>query len=285
MAEAALVHLSRRRLSAPVMLGLSSQRDGKKSLPVDLPVRILRPSDQLDYDDSRSVVLPSAMTPIQDWNFITTEPRPLMSLAFRMGDSIAARFGVKAIGGLSGERRIQARAGETLDFFLVEHSAPDMLVLTVRDRRLDVMICLATSGRRLTITSSVVVHNAFGWVYMVLVAPIHRLILAADLRRLTNSLGQEAVRPRYVGRSFEQGRRSINDADDAAVLLRPCLIPKENGAPRGTPFYSIQGPSEDGPLCICLRRRVPGASARSAAGCNRGRAALRQCALRGAAKI
>ncbi len=177
------------------MLGLSSQRDGKKSLPVDLPVRILRPSDQLDYDDSRSVVLPSAMTPIQDWNFITTEPRPLMSLAFRMGDSIAARFGVKAIGGLSGERRIQARAGETLDFFLVEHSAPDMLVLTVRDRRLDVMICLATSGRRLTITSSVVVHNAFGWVYMVLVAPIHRLILAADLRRLTNSLGQEAVRP------------------------------------------------------------------------------------------
>ncbi|MHC2087965.1 DUF2867 domain-containing protein [Methylobacterium sp. CM6244] len=59
-----------------------------------------------------------------------------MSLAFRLRDSIAARFGVKAIGGFSGERRIQAHAGETLDFFLVEHSAPDMLVLTVRDRHL-----------------------------------------------------------------------------------------------------------------------------------------------------
>ena len=115
-----------------------------------------------------------------------------MAFALRLRDAIAGRFGVKAIGGFSGERRLPVREGDTLDFFLVEHSAPDMLVLTERDRHLDVMICLATSGHRLTITSSVVVHNAFGRAYMVPVAPIHRLILAADLRRLRTSSWQEA---------------------------------------------------------------------------------------------
>ncbi|CAA2140627.1 hypothetical protein MBLL_02220 (plasmid) [Methylobacterium bullatum] len=146
------------------------------------------------FYDTRSVVLSSAVTPLDAWNVVSSEPRPLMASAFRARDAITARFGVKAIGGFSGERRLPVREGDTLDFFLVEHSAPDMLVLTERDRHLDVMICLATSGHRLTITSSVVVHNTFGRAYMVPVAPIHRLILAADLRRLRTSSLQEASR-------------------------------------------------------------------------------------------
>ncbi len=115
-----------------------------------------------------------------------------MAFAFRVRDAIAARFGVKATNGFLGERRLHVCEGDKLDFFLVERSALDMLVLTARDRSLDIMICLATSGHRLTITSSVVIHNAFGRPYMVLVAPIHRLILAADLRRLRTSLWREA---------------------------------------------------------------------------------------------
>lgn len=163
-------------------------------MAADPQVRSLRPRDQLDYWDTRSVVLSSAVTPLHAWTVISSEPQPLLAFAFRVRDAIAGRFGVKAIGGFSGERRLHVREGDTLDFFLVEHSAPDMLVLTARDRHLDVMICLATSGHRLTITSSVVVHNAFGRAYMVPVAPIHRLILAADLRRLRTSSWQEASR-------------------------------------------------------------------------------------------
>ncbi|KQO66355.1 hypothetical protein ASG51_21430 [Methylobacterium sp. Leaf465] len=158
------------------------------------PVRLLRPREELDYNDTQSVILPTAVSPLDVWNAIASKPRPLMTLAFRVRDAIAIRFGVKAIGGFSRERRTHVCTGDKLDFFLVEQSTPDMLVLTTRDRHLDVMICFATAGRRLTITSSVVVHNAFGRAYMAPVGPIHRMILAADLRRLGTSLAQDASR-------------------------------------------------------------------------------------------
>ncbi len=80
------------------------------------------------------------------------------------------------------------QVGERLDFFLVEHSAPDVLVLTERDRHLDVMICLSISDRVFTITSSVVIHNAFGRFYMVPVGQVHKLIVNRDLKRLKRSL-------------------------------------------------------------------------------------------------
>jgi len=125
------------------------------------PVFTLRPPSEPDYHDSRSVTLPSAITPLAAWNLMTAEPRPLMRLAFRTQDAISSLFGVKRIGGFSAARRDTVEAGDRLGFFLVEQSAPDLLVLTERDRHLDVMICLSTADRLLTITSSVLTHNAF----------------------------------------------------------------------------------------------------------------------------
>ncbi|WP_368733762.1 DUF2867 domain-containing protein, partial [Glutamicibacter soli] len=84
---------------------------------------------------------------------------------------------MKKIGGFSAVPRSSIQVGEHLDFFLVEHVAPDILVLTERDRHLDVMTCISTLGNSVTITSSVVTHNAFGRAYMVPVGPAHRLIV------------------------------------------------------------------------------------------------------------
>ena len=69
--------------------------------------------------------------------------------------------------------------------------APDMLVLTERDRHLDVMICLSISERVFTITSSVVTHNAFGRAYMVPVGQVHKLIVNSDLKRLKRTLERQ----------------------------------------------------------------------------------------------
>jgi hypothetical protein len=119
---------------------------------------------------------------------MTAEPGLFMRLAFRTRDAISSLFGVKRIGGFSGVRRETVNAGEQLDFFLVEHSAPDMLVLTERDRHLDVMICLSITDRVFTITSSVVTHNVFGRIYMLPVGLAHKLIVNSDLRRLKRKL-------------------------------------------------------------------------------------------------
>ncbi len=119
---------------------------------------------------------------------MTAEPGLLIRLAFRTRDAISSLFGVKRIGGFSGARRETVNAGEQLDFFLVEHSAPDILILTERDRHLDVMICLSITDCVFTITSSVVTHNVFGRIYMLPVGLAHKLIVNSDLRRLKRKL-------------------------------------------------------------------------------------------------
>jgi hypothetical protein len=134
---------------------------------------------------------------------MTAGPRPLMRLAFRIRDAISSFFGVKRIGGFCGARREALQAGERLDFFVVEYKASDMLVLTERDRHLDVMICLSIADRLLTIMSSVVTHNAFGRIYMLFVGPAHKLIVNGDLRRLKRELEKTTLNP-----AIENSRKS-----------------------------------------------------------------------------
>lgn len=154
------------------------------------PILTLRPRPELDYYDSRSITLPTAITPLKAWNLMTAEPQPLMRVAFKTRDAISSLFGVKRIGGFSGARREAVKVGDRLDFFLVEHIAEDILVLTERDRHLDVMICLSIVDQVLTITSSVVTHNTFGRIYMLPVGPAHKLIVSSDLRRLKRTLDE-----------------------------------------------------------------------------------------------
>lgn len=151
-------------------------------------IHTLRPLPELDYHDSRSVLLPVQITALQAWNLMTAEQGPLMRLAFRTRDAISALFGVKRIGGFSGTRREAVKAGDYLDFFLVEYSAPEVLVLTERDRHLDVMTCVSLADRVLTITSSVVTHNTFGRLYMLPVGPAHKLIVNSYFKRLQRKL-------------------------------------------------------------------------------------------------
>ncbi len=156
------------------------------------PAPTLRPRPELNYYDSRSIRLPIAVTPLEAWTLMTAEPGPLIRLAFKVRDRISALFGVRRIGGFSDARRGSVTAGDRLDFFLVEESTPDRLVLTVRDRHLDVMICVSIRDHLLTVTSSVVTHNTFGRLYMLPVGPAHKVIVNGDFRRLTRKLEARA---------------------------------------------------------------------------------------------
>ncbi|WP_123436484.1 DUF2867 domain-containing protein, partial [Pseudomonas brassicacearum] len=72
-------------------------------------------------------------------------------------------------------------------------SAPDLLVLSVKDRHLDVMICLSITDRVFTITSTVVTHNVFGRLYMLPVGLVHKLLVNRDLERLKRETGAAAT--------------------------------------------------------------------------------------------
>ena len=149
---------------------------------------LVAPREELDFYDARGIDLPRPMTALEAWNIAMRKPLPGVALAFRIRDAISSLFGVKRIGGFSGQQNRTPIVGDKLDFFLVERNEPECLTLSERDRHLEVVTCITTHGQRLTITSSVKVHNGFGKVYMIPVAPAHKLIVSTMLRRMQREL-------------------------------------------------------------------------------------------------
>lgn len=145
---------------------------------------LVAPRDHLSFYDSQGIDLTAPLSPGAAWNAIMAHQIPGMALAFRVRDAIAAPFGVKRIGGLSGRPTGHPEVGGMLDFFRVETSTDQVLTLTERDRHLDVMTCITIVDQRLSITSSVMTHNLFGQAYMIPVAPAHRVIVGRMLRGL-----------------------------------------------------------------------------------------------------
>lgn len=149
---------------------------------------LVAPREDLDFYDARSIDLPKPITALEAWNLAMRHQLPGVSLAFRIRDAISAYFGVRRIGGFSGRLDQEPRQGDRLDFFLVERIEPEILTLSERDRHLDVVTCITTHAQRLTITSSVKAHNGFGRLYMIPVAPAHRLIVSVMMRRILRDI-------------------------------------------------------------------------------------------------
>lgn len=152
-------------------------------------IELIAPRSELGFFDQQSVQLAQPFTPLEAWSHIMGDPLPLMGFAFKVRDAISACFGVKRIGGFSGQAYENTQAGDKLDFFRVETLSDTILSLSERDRHLDVLTCVTSVEGMLTITSSVKVHNTFGRLYMIPVGPAHKLIVWAMLRRLHRKLG------------------------------------------------------------------------------------------------
>ncbi len=148
------------------------------------------PAAELNFLHTGRVMVSGRMTAADVWAAVMSRPLPGLGLAFRLRDAISARFGVKRIGGFSGRRQVPTLGGH-LDFFLVEGLSAQRMILTARDRHLAVMVCVTAvpcgDMTEVGLTASVKTHNRFGKIYMLPVAPAHRLIVRAMLRRLTRA--------------------------------------------------------------------------------------------------
>jgi len=110
--------------------------------------------------------------------------------AFGIRDICCAPFRLQAIGGFSGKAPPREIAtGDKLDFFDVQNVSAEELVLSASDRHLVVVVALhlaaAIDGKRkLSVTTSVKVHNWLGKVYMLPVKPAHGIIVRNMLNRI-----------------------------------------------------------------------------------------------------
>lgn len=116
-------------------------------------IPLIAPRTDLAYYNAQSIGLAQDISALAAWNIAMRDPIPGMATAMWLRDRISGLFGAAPINGFSGEQRSMVQAGAMLDFFLVEEVTQRLLVLTARDRHLDVMTTVTTYDHALTITS------------------------------------------------------------------------------------------------------------------------------------
>lgn len=151
---------------------------------------LLRKREDLDFFHQRSVQVPQNFSAYEAYCRMTDSSSAIMRGAFWLRDRISSIFGVTTIGGFRHKAsQSPPEVGDKLDFFLVEGVSDTQLVLTSRDRHLDVMLSLTVGreqgrGSFVTATTSVVTHNLFGRLCMLPVAPAHHVIVWQDMKKL-----------------------------------------------------------------------------------------------------
>ena len=78
------------------------KKDSYLTLP-DTNIQVLAPINELDFFDTQSVKLRQPTSPLDAWRIVMSQPMPIMNFAFRVRDAISSVFGVKKIGGFSGQ--------------------------------------------------------------------------------------------------------------------------------------------------------------------------------------
>ncbi|WP_294993482.1 DUF2867 domain-containing protein [uncultured Stenotrophomonas sp.] len=93
-------------------------------------------------------------------------------------------LGMKDLGSLRAVQDTRSPLpGQRLGIFTLQSLEHDAIVLEDDDRHLRVQLALQWQGDMLEVATVVHTHNAFGRLYMLPVAPVHRLIVPHLLRR------------------------------------------------------------------------------------------------------
>ncbi|MDN3678856.1 DUF2867 domain-containing protein [Vibrio tapetis subsp. quintayensis] len=118
-------------------------------------------------------------------------PRWVNSLMM-LRNQIVSKMGLKHLGKMtdfsSDKPSNEYQIGDQLGIFSIYSLSHEEVILEDRDKHLDVRLSffIEPNGGTATLHASSVVHvkNTFGKVYMFFVAPVHKLIVPATLKRL-----------------------------------------------------------------------------------------------------
>ncbi|MEO7885646.1 MAG: DUF2867 domain-containing protein [Polaromonas sp.] len=160
--------------------------------PVSLPQesRIATAYSSVNLADAYAIELPigASTNPEQLARFIFSHQPAWISGLVTLRDALVAGLGLKTAKEL--ESLGAMNHGSRVGFFKIYSATPTEIVLGEDDKHLDFRLSVLCSGqpsltgkRHLTMSTVVHCHNSFGRVYLRLIAPFHRLVVQASLRR------------------------------------------------------------------------------------------------------
>lgn len=160
--------------------------------PVALPAQssVVTLHESTNFADAFAIRLPAGTSddPAVLWRFVMSHQPSWIGWLTDLRDAIVASFGLKTarqLLALSDEAK-----GDRIAFFKVYGRSKSEIVLGEDDKHLDFRLSVLRSpdpsptlGGRLTVSTVVHCHNLAGRAYMFVIAPFHRLVVKASLRR------------------------------------------------------------------------------------------------------
>ena len=148
--------------------------------------RIAKAYASTNLADAYSIELPSGASTNPELlaRFIFSHQAPWISSLIAVRDAIVGRFGLKTA------RQLTSLGAESrLGIFKIYGTSPTEIVLGEDDKHLDFRLSVLCSNqpspggkRQLTLSTVVHCHNRLGRLYILVIAPFHRLVVQSSLR-------------------------------------------------------------------------------------------------------
>ena len=153
--------------------------------PVPLPAqsRIDQVYPTVHLADAFAIELPAGITTDPDTlaRFIFAHQPTWIRVLTRLRDLIVAGFGLKTTRELA---TLGASAqAQRVGIFKVYSTTEREIVVGEDDKHLDFRVSVLCAGDRLTLSTVVHCHNLLGRSYLFVIAPFHRMVVKASLRR------------------------------------------------------------------------------------------------------
>lgn len=170
------------------VLNEEAPRDDRvKSVPLPPESTITHAYASTHLADAYAVELPigASTDPEQLARFIFSQHSPVGSFLLAVRDVLVAGFGLK----IALDSNVLDTAGR-IYIFRIFSTSPTEIVLGEDDKHLDFRVSVlcppqtsAGGKRQVTVATVVHCHNRFGRFYIRVIAPFHRLLVRASLRR------------------------------------------------------------------------------------------------------
>ncbi len=154
------------------------------ALPAQSRVNQIFPSVQLADAFAIRLPLGACADPAVLAHFIFSHQPAWIGHLTKVRDSIVARFGLKTAGELA------LANSQRIGLFRIYSASPTEIVVGEDDVHLDFRVSLLCTeaepretGRQLTVSTVVHCHNLLGRTYLTIIAPFHREVMRASLRR------------------------------------------------------------------------------------------------------
>lgn len=163
----------------------------KTSVPIGSRIADLIPGSYF-YDAWQVQVSQSHLSALEHFLKAAKETPRWVNVCMSIRNRVVGLFGLKNLGNLDDVTTIRNadtyKAGDRVGIFTLYENTFDEVLLGDKDKHLDVTLSVHRSVIKervfITITTVVKVHNALGKIYMIPVAPMHRIIVPSVLKTI-----------------------------------------------------------------------------------------------------